>query len=46
MLFDGVEDWNPETAGWLEKYQINLDVNILVAKDIGKGGALALHHNL
>ena len=29
MLSGGDEDWDPNAAGWLEKYQINLDADIL-----------------
>ena len=36
MLSGDAEDWNPNTAEWLEKYHINLDADILVAKDNGK----------
>ena len=41
MLSGGIEDWNQNAAGWLEKYQINLDADILVAKDTGKRSAIA-----
>ena len=46
MLSGGDEDWNPNAAGWLEIYKINLDVDILVAKDMGEISALVWHHNL
>ena len=46
MLSGGVEDWNPNAAGWLEKYQINLNADILVVKDTGEMSALTWHHNL
>ena len=36
MLHDGDEDQNPNAAGWLETYQVNLDADMLVAKDRGK----------
>ena len=45
MLSGSVEDWNLNIVGCLEKYQINLDANILVDKDTGKRCALAWHHN-
>ena len=35
MLSGGVEDQDPNAAEWPEKYQINLDADILVAKDTG-----------
>ena len=43
MLFDGVEDKNPKAAGWREKYQINLDTDILVdrGRRCKKGPSLA-----
>ena len=36
MLSGGVKDQNPNAAGWLEKYQTNLDADILVAKITGE----------
>ena len=41
MLFGGEQDQKPHSAGWLEKYQINLDVDILPAKDTWKFSAPA-----
>ena len=46
MLSDGVSDCNPKAAGWLEKLQINLDADILVARATGAKRALAWDHNL
>ena len=45
MLSGGVEDKNPKAAGWLEKMHINLDADILVARDIGERRVLTWHHN-
>ena len=45
MLSGGVEDQNPKTAGWLDKLQITLDADILVARGTGARRALACHHN-
>ena len=46
MLSDCVKDQNPKAAGWLEKYWIHLDADILVTKDTAERSALACHHNL
>ena len=46
MLSDGFEDQIPNAAGWLEKYQINLDADILVTKDRGERSAKAWNHDL
>ena len=45
MLSGGVEDWNPNAAGWLAKYQINLGADILEAKDTDERSVLTWHHN-
>ena len=41
-----IEDQNPNAAGWLEKYQINLDADILMANDSSERSALSKHHYL
>ena len=46
MLFHHEEASNPNTAGWLEKYFISLDADILPAIGTGKSSALAWHHDL
>ena len=46
ILFHGVEDWNQNAFQWLEKYQINLDADILVAKYKVKRSAFSWYHNL
>ena len=45
VLFGG-EDWNPNAAKWLEKYQINLDADILPVRGTGKSSTLVWHHNI
>ena len=46
MLSGGVEDQNPKAAWWLEKKQINLNADILVARGIGDRRVLTWHHHL
>ena len=46
MLSGGAEYQNPNAARWLKKYQINLDDDILVGRDICERSTLAWHHNL
>ena len=46
MLSGCVEDQNPNDLGWLEKYQINLDADILVAKDTGERSTLTWYYNI
>ena len=46
ILSGGVEDQNPKAAGWVEKYQINLDADISMARDMGERSVLVWHHNL
>ena len=45
MLTGGVQDWNANSAGWLEKYQINLDADNWGQRHRGVS-ALAWYHNL
>ena len=35
MFSSGDENWNPNAAGWVDNYQINLDADIMGAKDMG-----------
>ena len=46
MLSGRIENWNPNDASWLEKYQINLDADIFVARDSGERNALTWLNNL
>ena len=46
MLSGGQEDLTLNGAGWLEKYQINLETDILPACGRDKSRVLAWHHNL
>ena len=39
MLLAGKEVWNPYAAGWLEKQQMSLEVDILPANATGKSNA-------
>ena len=41
MLSGHVEDQNPKAAGWLEKLQINLDADLMVARHRDVRKALA-----
>ena len=46
MIPGGEEDWKPNAAGWLEKYQINLDTDYLHTTVTGKSRTLAWQQTL
>ena len=41
MSTGGEEDWNPNAAGQLEKYQFNLDADILPTNETDKSSGLS-----
>ena len=46
ILSGGVEDQDPKSVWWLEKYQINLYDDLLVARCTGARRTLAWYHNI